>query len=778
MLRLLVFNFSLFVLVSGYSQISVSGYVIDSTSKEPIIGATVKGTLQGVQTNEYGYFSIHINSSDTLKVSSIGYTIKLFYIENSFNNGQLLQLPIVESNEFLDSLVIISKSELDIGGRVYLRSDDIKKLPLILGEKDPIKSLLYLPGVQSGVEGTSSFYVRGGNSGENLLLLDEATVYNANHLFGFFSVFNIDALKGMSFYKGNFPTQFGGRLSSVIDIHSNEGNMDRWHSTTGISFISSRLTIEGPLIKNKLSLSFSGRRTYLDALLGLFQAGKNDKYYYNFFDLNGKLKWKTSERTTILLSAYGGRDNLKNEYRKTIKIDDLPSVYSEDSYLKWGNRTITARINHTFGRTIFSNTSLIYSTYFSKNTSDSKTVLDTLSLQKLRSIDSQIIEKTVKTDLFWSPTIKCNMNFGSWISRYDISPKIERLINTEESLNVTNKLNYKGLDFGIFYEHKQELGSKVDLKIGLRAHDFLVQKKSYIMVEPRVSLNYALNKNSFVSVDYSKMNQFVNQIQSTSLGLSTDLWFISTDKIPPQTSDIFSIAFSNKMNHLEFSTEVYFRNMKKVLYLSSDQNIFLNDNINTNQDISDYVTQGEGVGAGLEFLLRKTNGKLNGFSSLTISRVIYKIDGIEFSKPFLPFQDRPINFNTVLNYKLKESISISGSWVYYSAPLLKIPKAFTNTVLYPNGSQQYETPYMVFNKGGGTRGKDYHRLDVTISFESKKKTIDQTLEIGVYNAYFRKNPLFYSVQNTVQKGTGLSQLELKEVSLLPIVPFVSYGFKF
>ena len=773
----------LFILIGvfkGYTQKNVlSGFVVDSMSREPLIGVSIRSSLQGVQSNEYGYFSIFINATDTLFLSSVGYKADTLYLRKGDQLSQQVQLSLIQSDLELSTVVVKANRDRNTGGSIYLKPGDIKKLPIILGEKDPIKALLYLPGVQAGVEGTNSFFVRGGNAGENLLLLDEATVYNANHLFGFFSVFNIDAIKGMRFYKGNFPAQFGGRSSSVIDIHSKEGNMTSWHGSGGISLISSRLTLEGPIIKEKLSMSLSGRRTYLDAIMRPLQKNNPDKYLYGFYDLNGKLKWKLSPSSTMLFNAYGGKDDLSNRFRRNIAVDGIRGVRDENSFLRWGNQTYSLRFNQLFGKNIFSNTSLIYSSYFGQNTAERITQGGTYRTLNLRSVDSGLSEKTIKTDLFWSRNIKDEVNVGVWLSDYVFNPKIERSVDTEKGTEQTSKLSYRGTDWGVYAEEKHKFGTRTSSRIGLRTHALFTPNKSYFMLEPRISFSYSIGNKDLITADYSRMNQFINQIQSTNLGLSTDLWFIATDKIPPAISDIYSLSYKTEIkNQWEFTVETYFRQMRKVSHLSADKSFFLvSEEINIDDDIADYISIGEGIAGGVEFMVEKEVGRLNGFSSLTLSRVIYRVDGENRNKPFLPFQDRPISFNTVVNYQLKKNIGLSGSWVYYSAPLLKSPEAYSVFVL-PNINFHLTEPYMILGNINKSRGKDYHRLDITLTFEKKKKRFSRVLEVGVYNLYFRKNPIFYSIQSTSSPDTGQSLLKLKEVSLLPIIPFVSYNFTF
>lgn len=764
----------------GFSQDKLlSGYVVDSFSKEPLIGVSIRSGLQGVQSNEYGYFSIRSKQSDTLILSSVGYkTDTLLVFSNGVNNIgiKLNLLPIDISLE----AVIVSPPKRNLtGGRLDITARDIKKMPLIFGEKDPIKAILFMPGVQSGTEGTNSFFVRGGNTGENLLLLDEATVYNANHLFGFFSVFNVDAIKGIKFFKGNFPAQFGGRTSSVIDIHTKEGNMKTWQGSGGISFISSRLNIEGPIVKDKLSLSVSGRRTYLDGLLALFQQSNSDKFFYDFYDLNGKIKWQVSPTSTLLFSAYNGKDDLTNRFSRNITIDGASGTETQDSFLRWGNQTYSLRFNQILGKNVFSKTSLIYSSYYGENTADTRVKSGSFNSVNLRSIDSALNEKTVKTDLTWSPKLQNELSIGFWYSDFLFNPKIERALNTELGIDQTDKLTYHGTNVGVYIEESRSFGERLSSKLGIRAHGLYTPNKNYFMLEPRLSLSYALKNKGMLTADYSRMNQFINQIQSTSLGLSTDLWFIATDKIPPSGSDLYSLSYSKSFkSDWVFRAEGYFRRMHDVSNLSSENSFFLlNEELNIDDDISEYIATGEGIAGGAEFLIKKDGGRLNGFSSLTLSRVIYRVEGENRSLPFLPLQDRPVNFNTVVNYQLKKHIRLSGTWVYFTAPLIRSPEAysrFKSPIFDFNSIEEY----MILGNINKSRGKDYHRLDLSISFDKKKKRYFRVIEIGVYNIYYRRNPIFFNVQRASESGTGKSILRLQEVALLPIIPFISYNFTF
>ena len=765
--------------LNGIAQKNVlAGFMVDSMSREPLMGVSIRSSLHGVQSNEYGYFSIFVNTADTILISSVGYKSDTLYIRNVDLLNNQIQLSLLQHDLELSTVTVRADKDKMADGSIYLNPFEIKKLPIILGEKDPIKVLHFLPGVQAGVEGTNSFFVRGGNAGENLLLLDEATVYNANHLFGFFSVFNIDAIKGMRFYKGNFPAQFGGRSSSVINIHSKEGNMTGWHGSGGISLISSRLTLEGPVVKEKLSMSLSGRKTYLNFIMKPFQMKNPDKYLYGFYDLNGKLKWKLSNKSTLLFNAYRGKDDLSNSYKKNITVDGIKGSSEENSFLRWGNKTFSLRFNQLFGKNIFSNTSIIYSSYFGQNTAETITQVEMYKTLSLRSVDSGLSEKTIKTDLIWSQNVKSEMNVGAWVSDYLFNPKISRAIDSEKGTDQTSKLIYRGTNMGVYIEELCKLGTRVTSRAGIRTHGLFTENKTYWMLEPRISISLNIGNKNLLTLDFSRMNQFIHQIQSTNLGLSTDLWFISTDKIPPARSDIVSIALSKVSGQWEFSYESYFRLMQNVSHLSSNRSFFLvNEEINIDDDIADYISLGAGIAGGVEFMAKKTAGNLSGFGSLTLSRVVYKVNGENSNKPFLPFQDRPISLNTTVNYRFKKNISLSGSWVYYSAPLLKSPKAYSSFVL-PDINYYNTQPYMILGNENTTRGKDYHRLDITVSFEKKRKRFERVLELGVYNLYYRKNPIFYSIQNARSPETGQTMLELKEVSFLPIIPFISYNFNF
>jgi len=764
-------EFMVFVLLSMdvKSQTIVSGYISDSLSSEPIIGASISSKKAFSFTNNYGYFSLTIDLlSDSLSVSSIGFQSRKVAPANYTGDG-IFRLSLIPQTTMLDVVMV---SEKKIGsketGQVYISAKEIKQTPTLFGEKDAIKAIQYLPGVQKGIEGSTSFYVRGGGAGENLLQLDEATVYNANHLFGFFSVFNADAINGLNFYKGSFPAIYGGRLSSVSDIRMKDGNSKEFKAEGGISIISSRLTLQGPIIKDKLSFLISARRTYLDPLLKVFQS-TSDETLYNFYDLNGKIKWTANPKNTFYLSSYLGNDALTNSTEDQREDECSTSI----SAFKWGNRTLTTRWNHLYGQRLFSNTSLIQTVYHSERSNRSDDIIGEIKNHNLNSFNSRIKETTLKIDFDYYLNAKSALTYGFWYSHYQFVPREIILQNTRSSQDIKNKIQSKNASTGGYASIKNQIGDHLQSQIGIRQVLFKTETKTFIKTEPRLRFSLDLMKNSQISLSYSRMNQFINQVQSTGLGIPTDLWFPTDSDFNPQQSDQISLGYSRPIKeNYELKVEAYVKKMKNILAYQEGAGIFATGEQDAEFKLPDIVASGDGISGGLELLLKKSTGKLNGWLSGTVSRTVYRFPLLNEGKPFFPVQDRRFDITLVSNYTFNKKTRLSAVWFYTSGNVLAAPIGVTE--MYHFYEQIFPTFVAAYGNRNAYRSDPFHRLDVTLSRTKEKKKYTQTWEFGIYNAYFRKNPLYYSLQSENKPGGSI--ITLKRIYLLPVIPFVSYNF--
>jgi len=763
--KALLLSFLLFFLFINrlLAQKIINGYVLDSF-QEPLKGITIKSSNGIKYSNDFGYFSIQIiNKIDTLYFSGIGFRDKKIIFRDTIHNN-FIYVTLENELKTFDEITVRGEQEIPKVGQINLTPSQIKNLPSIFGEKDPFKSIQTLPGVSLGLEGSTNLFVRGGNAGENYVQLDDATVYNTNHLFGFFSVFNADAIKGLTFYKGAFPAQYGGRLSSVIDIRMKEGNMSKIKVDGGIGLISSRITIDGPILKNKISFLVSARRTYLDIFLKAFQS-KDSRITYNFYDFNGKIKLIINPKNTIYFSSYNGKDLLSNNVT-SISASSSTNFYSS---FNWGNTTFTSRWNHIFGQKLFVNTSFIFSKYQSSRenrTTRKELIESSLNLNKFNSF---IKENTIKTDFNYYINNRIQLDFGTWFSNYNFIPREIEFVNTFSNSAIKNQINSNSISFGSYLSSHIEIHKKINLLLGLRQVIWQAKNNNYQNFEPRITAVLKTNTKSNYSVSFTKMTQFVNQVLSTGLGLSTDLWFPSDASFKPQQAFQFSIANNrNIFNKYELSVESYIKNMKNIYSFKEGTSVFATGETEVNYDINRLITTGEGISGGVEILLKKNSGKLNGWISNTLSKTIFKFEEINEGKPFYPTHDRRFDLTIVANYQLSEKTKIASSWIFASGNILAAPNAYTwGYNLNENTMKKLQT---IYGNRNAYRAQPFHRLDLTVSREKKKEKFTRTWEFGVYNAYFRKNPLFYHL------SFDNSSIVLKRTYLLPIIPFISYNF--
>lgn len=812
-MRLILFSiffvFAYSGLVGQDSKI-VSGYIKEKGSKEGLIGVSIylENSSNFCTSNTYGYYSLTIPAQQDAKIvfSMVGYqkTIKRI----SVTQNLVLDVEL-ESINTLDEVVISAKrqedrlSESSQMSKIELPVNQIKKIPSLLGEKDVLKVLQLMPGVQKGSEGQSGIYVRGGGPDQNLIILDDAIVYNANHLFGFFSTFNGDALKSVELTKGGFPARYGGRLSSVIELNMKDGNKEKFKGEGGIGLISSRMTLEGPVFNKKGSFLISGRRTYLDIVSKPFinarqknVSNKVDAGYY-FYDLNAKINYEIGAKDKIYLSTYLGKDKFNANV-----IED-PNEYQNG--LDWGNKTATFRWNHLFGQKLFGNASLIYSEYGFGISSRSKTVdLETNKPQVFQlQYDSGIKDYTLKYDLDYFLSSKHNLKFGMQSIFHEFTPSatvlsdenIDLFQNKVEKINVT--------ETGLYAEDNIILNTNFKINAGLRMSIYGAKDKSYFRPEPRISMAYKINKTTAIKSSYALMNQYVHLLSNTGIGLPTDLWVPSTAKISPQQSIQYAagIAKDFEKQGLALSIEGYYKNMNNIISYKEGASFLVIDNPETADKFNweSQVTAGNGWSYGLEIMLQKKVGRFSGWTGYTWSKTEWKFQDLNFGNTFFPKYDRRHDLSIVGIYELNKKITLSATWVYGTGNALTIP--LSEYTVYsekiPRRSQNSieSQPYFGSNRvneyssRNTFRAENYHRLDAAVQFHKQKAKHERTWELGVYNAYNRKNPFFYVAGNSLSTASVLGgggtqsqetggQLVLKRYSLFPIVPSLTYNFKF
>ncbi len=781
----------------GQSKATISGYVREEGSKEHLLGVNVysSNTKVGTSTNNYGFYSLTLPKNTAYKIvySYVGYVS----IEKDFflSKDTLINISIASQN-YLEELVVSNKkttekiSETAQMSQIEVPIEQIKKIPTLLGEKDVLKVLQLMPGVQKGSEGQTGIYVRGGGPDQNLIILDDATVYNANHLFGFFSVFNGDALKSVELTKGGFPARFGGRLSSVIDLNMKEGNKEKIHGEAGIGLISSRFTLEGPIKKNKSSFLISGRRTYLDILARPIIKKASDGEGiggYFFYDFNAKFNYEINDKNKIYLSGYFGKDKF---YAKGGNSD-----YESDNGLNWGNATATLRWNHQFNQKLFSNTSLIFTDYAFNIFSLEKNNIEkeTFSL----NYQSAIRDFGLKYDLDYFPCPKLTVKFGIHSTFHRFNPSAIVLKDNQEEINRA-QVPIQALENGIYVENLWNLGTRLKVNYGLRLSNYQVIGRTITKPEPRISVAYTLNHNIAFKTSYAQMNQYVHLLANSGLGLPTDLWVPSTKKVNPQFSEQLAIGLAKDFPKagLSLTLEAYSKKMNEIISYKEGSSFTFFDEPESAATVpswEDNVTAGKGWSNGLELMLQRKSGKLSGWIAYTLSKTEWQFEELNFGRKFFPRYDRRHDLSIVGIYELSKRITLSSTWVFGTGNALTIPigsysastplnpyENFGNSEIISLKDKLYNRYPKVSEYGekNSFRAENYHRLDFGVQFHKKKKRFDRTLEFSVYNLYNRRNPFFYQISERFNYQARTQTTSLVRYSIFPIVPSFSWNIKF
>lgn len=753
---------------------TVSGYVTDAASGEQMIGATIidKRSFAGTVTNEYGFFSLTIPGGEaTLQASYIGYAHQLQTF--SLVRDTTFHFKLQSSTELEEIVVEAEKSGEQIQERTQMSTmeipiEQIKSLPAFLGEVDVLKTLQLLPGVSGGSEGTSGLFVRGGSPDQNLILLDGVPVYNASHLFGFFSVFNSDAINKVTLIKGGFPARYGGRLSSVVDIRMKEGNMQSYHGEGSIGLIASRLTLEGPIVKDKTAFIVSGRRTYIDLItrpiLQSQNEGNSTQGYY-FYDLNAKVNHKFSDKDRLYVSGYFGRDRayFNNDYQY-----DEDTYRTEESGIAWGNATAVARWNHMFNQKTFSNLTATFTDYtfsiFSNFKDEQETLPDTyFGFQYY----SGISDWTLKYDFDYIPSPKHYIKYGAGITYHTFRPGASEFESDDPDFELppvsVGAANIYATEVDLYAENDHEVTDLLKVNYGMHLSGFFVGESFYYGIQPRVSARYLLSPDLSLKASFSTMTQYIHLLTNSGIGLPTDLWVPATDSVPPQRAwqPAIGIAYSFKKEY-EVSVEGYYKKMNDIIEYLDGAN-YLVDGL---EGWEEKVESGEGWAYGAEFFVQKKYGQLSGWVGYTLSWSNRRFPNINLGETF-PFKyDRRHDFEIACIYKLNDHIEFSGTWVYTSGQPITLPVA--------KYEGQFGEPLYAYEGRNGYRMMAYHRLDLNVAFHKEKKHWSRTWNIGAYNAYSRLNPYFIYLEYDYQTNTN----QYVQVSLFPIIPNISYEFKF
>lgn len=770
--------------VAQKNSFTISGYITETGSKENLPGVNiyVPKLKSGTTTNTYGFYSLTLPSDSVeLVISYVGYKpqiIKFFLSANTpmdfalENNAQLKEVVVSDTKvERISEDVQMSKIDIPI--------EQIKNLPALLGEKDVMKVIQLLPGVQKGSEGSSGIYVRGGGPDQNLIILDDATVYNANHLFGFFSLFNGDALKSVELTKGGFPARYGGRLSSVIDMQMKDGNKEKIHGEAGIGLIASRLTMEGPIKKNKASFLFSARRTYMDVLALRFSSPSEPKTGYFFYDLNAKVNYVIDYKNKLYLSGYFGKDKFYIRESKT----DAAAGIRDRGGIDWGNATATLRWNHLINEKLFSNVSLIFTNFLFNIGFESSNKSDTYKLRYF----SGIRDYSAKADFDYYPNSKHSIKTGIYATYHYFRPDAVALKESHQGSNAPDMTfnahtNINTYETAAYVEDAFKISEKWRTNVGFRFSNFNVRNESYFNPEPRVSLKYAIRPALSVKASFATMNQYIHLLSNSGVGLPSDLWVPATNRVKPQQSQQIAagIAKDLKIKEADYqlSLEGYYKKSRNIIGYkegASYLNFDFDENGNYKFTYEDIVTSGKAESYGAEVFLQKKTGKFTGWIGYTLSWTWLKFDELNFGKRFPARYDRRHDISVTGTYKINDHITVSLVWVYGTGNAVTLPLSiYQLDGLNWSGWTGNKKPVYDYGEKNSFRMAPYHRLDLGVQFHKQRKRYERIFEVGVYNAYNRKNPFYYTTSYDYITQTT----KLKQISLFPIIPSVTWTFKF
>jgi hypothetical protein len=783
--KLLFFTFLLsFLSLTAFSQKkTLSGFVKDSETGEELIGVSVfvKELASGGVTNAYGFYSLTLPAGNyTLIFSYIGYQSVSKTVELKENTS--LNLSLQSASKNLEEVVVTAQKEEEednvqsvTPSVISVNVEQVKKLPTLFGEPDIIKTVQMLPGVVSAGEGTSGFFVRGGSADQNLILIDEAPVYDASHFFGLFSVFNADVIKDTQLHKGGIPSQFGGRLSSILDVRTKDGNTKKLGVSASIGSIASKVMVEAPLIKDKSSFILSARRSYFDVFMRAFSGDNQNSVF--FYDLNAKVNFKPSNKDRFFVAGYLGRDVMR---------------FGSDASFGWGNKTGTFRWNHLYSDRTFSNTTFVFSNFDYR--------LDFDMPAQGFTWDAGLKEISLKQDVNHYFNTNHSFTLGGSVS-YRIFEQ-GKIAPKENSILLPLEMpKQRALDYALYFGHEWSLTEKFALHYGLRLSMFqsvgeaVIREyedptdnidpqyterrygsfetiRAFANPEPRLSARYTLSPNASVKLGYNRMVQYVHLMSNSTVPIPFNTWAPSTKYLDPQKADQVSLGYFRnfKDNTYEFSAEAYYKDMKKVTDFADNASILLNPNVATE------FRQGNSQSYGIELFLQKKKGKLTGFLSYTLSKTVRQIPGVNQDKEFVANYDRRHNLNLVATYDLSKRFTFGGTFTYGTGRPITLPGGSYNF-------DGYNPDY--YTERNAYRMPDFHRLDLSITYSPKKnesRKWQSQWVLSIYNVYNRQNP-FTIYTRTKRDGDGKivgdgTEKEARMVYLFPILPAFNYNIKF
>ena len=774
--------------VSSAQKFTISGYLKDADTGESLIGATLihPKTSSGSSANTHGFYSLTLpKDSISLVYSYVGYqptTIKFSLKRDTVININL------QSSTLLNEVIVSGTKAEAIHESTKMSTltvgmEQVKALPAFMGETDILKILQLMPGVQSGNEGSTGLYVRGGGPDQNLMLLDGVPIYNASHLFGFFSVFNADAINHVELIKGGFPARYGGRLSSVIDINMKEGNMKKVKGEGSIGIIAAKATVEGPIVKDRTSFIVSARRSYIDILAQpvILLATDDVRAGYYFYDLNLKLNHIINSKNRLYLSTYMGDDKAYAKTKDQSRPGGPSTTTSKSEFsLKWGNLITAARWNHIFGPKLFSNVTATYSRYLfdiSQKYEENKTTpgMPDENLFYGNNYHSGIRDWAAKIDFDYLPSPNHFIRFGANNIWHQFSPGVLSFRSSIDGDTTVGAKVIKAYEASAYVEDDWKVSKRIKLNAGVHGSTFAVENEWYYSVQPRISSRFLLTDDFSFKASYSSMTQFIHLLTNTGIGLPTDLWVPSTARVKPQQANQVAIGFARTYkSQYEFSLEGYYKKMSNLIEYKDGASY-----LNVEGDWQDKVaTNGQGKSYGAEVLVQKKTGAITGWLGYTLSKAVRQFDELNFGEEYPYKYDRRHDVSAALTYEWNKRMDFSMVWVFGTGNSITLPIATYEGVangLGQNSRYNNYPPMDVTYFGGRNsyRMRNYHRLDLSFSWWKDKKWGQRKWTLGVYNAYNHLNPFFVDIGYD-KKGN----LRFIQYSLFPIIPSITWSFKF
>lgn len=788
---------------------TISGYITDKASKETLIGATILDleSGRGTTTNEYGFYSITLPDGPVeIRTGYVGY--KPVTIPFTLQRDTVINIGVPTIDALNEVTIYGNREILGVRGSqmsaVDIPIEQIKAVPAMFGETDVLKALQLLPGVQAGTEATAGLYVRGGNPDENLLLLDGVPVYNVNHMFGMFSVFNPDAIKNVTLYKGSFPAHYYGRLSSVVDIRMKDGDMENYHGNASIGLISSKINLEGPIIKGKTSFNISARRTYSDIMLNsaiwmnkqfkLADVDEDVSMGYYFYDLNVKLNHKFNDRDRLYVSWYSGDDDIYFNYKSS------GGAYKSKTKLdwRWGNTVSAIRWNHVIGPKLFMDLSANYTQYRHRMgiTIKEKDKVNKTDGNTAIRMRSGIYDASFRSDFHWSPSAKQEIRFGGSYTHHKFTPDVMSLsLNSTQTMDNDSVKNESfnqtfgskdiiAHEFQLYAEDDIELTDIIRFNVGAGYAGFSVNNRYYNSLEPRLSARFLITDDLSLKTGYAYMTQYVHLLSNNVINLPTDLWVPVTDKIEPEHSHQWALGAAYSIEGLaDFTLEGYYKHMNNLIEYKEGSTYMSGDT-----DWQNKIALGQGWSYGIEFMAQRSVGRLNGWIAYTWNKSQRKFDRpgmtLNAGRTFDAKYDRRHKLDITCSYKFSDRFDMSATWLYETGNCGTIYTQYYDSAILITDEDElypYTTTIGYYENRNNLRLNPTHRLDLSFNWHRKfSERVSRTLNLSVYNAYNHRNPfLVYVYSESYYDGNQIVEdRKLRQLTLFPILPTISYAISF